>query len=98
MIKEYLSAFTPIPPGTDPLFSSDWFRVSRACEYLQLPQSTLYEIIGDPSNQIVTFTLQLRKGQKRGIRYVWRPSLDAYLNRQAIAEGVSPQAITEVAK
>ena len=64
---------------------------------MQLPQSTLYEIIEDPENQIITFSLKIRKGQKRGIRYVWRPSLDAYLKRQAIAEGIDPDAISEAA-
>jgi hypothetical protein len=97
VIKEHLSPFTPMPPGTDPLFSSDWFRVPRACEYTGLPQSILYEIMADPENQIVSFTLRLRKNQTRGIRYIWRPSLDAFLHRQAIAEGIDPEAISEPA-
>jgi hypothetical protein len=82
-------------PPPEPAFqlSSEWFRIPRACEYTQLPQSTLYEIIDNPKNEIISFSLKIRKGQKRGIRYIWRPSLDAYLNRQAIAEGVSPEAI-----
>ena len=97
LIKAHLSPLLPAPLGPDFQLSSEWFRTERACEYTQLPQSTLYEIISDPKNEIITFSLKLRKKQKRGIRYVWRPSLDAYLNRQAIKNGVSPEAITEAA-
>ena len=95
MIKGHLSPLLPAPLGPDFQLSSEWFRIPRACEYTQLPQSTIYEIIDNPANQIVTFSLKLRKTQKRGIRYIWRPSLDAYLNRQALAEGVNPEAISE---
>jgi hypothetical protein len=84
-----------MPVGTEPLFSSDWFRIPRACQYTQLPQSTLYEVIDDPENRIITFSLRLAKKQKRGIRYIWRPSLDAFLNRRAIADGVDPEVISE---
>ncbi len=85
----------PAPLGPDFQLSSEWFRIPRACEYTQLPQSTIYQIIDDPDNQIVTFTLKLRKGQRRGIRFIWRPSLDAFLNRRALEDGVDPKAITE---
>jgi len=83
----------PAPLGPDFQLSSDWFRVPRACEYSQFPQSTLYEIMDDPENQIVTFTLKLRKGQKRGIRFILRQSLDAYLNRKAREAGVNPELV-----
>jgi|SRR5271165_6883864 hypothetical protein len=97
MIKGHLSPLMPAPLGPDFQLSSEWFRIPRACEYTQLPQSTIYQIIDDPDNQIVTFTLKLRKGQRRGIRFIWRPSLDAYLNRQAVQAGVDPEAIREPA-
>ena len=95
MIKGHLSLLMPAPLGPDFQLSSEWFRIPRACEYTQLPQSTIYQIIDDPDNQIVTFTLKLRKGQSRGIRFIWRPSLDAFLNRRALEDGVDPKAITE---
>lgn len=95
MIKGHLSPLMPAPLGPDFQLSSEWFRIPRACEYTQLPQSTIYQIIDDPDNQIVTFTLKLRKGQRRGIRFIWRPSLDAFLNRRALEDGVDPKAITE---
>jgi len=86
-------AFPHFGDGSDPVFSSDWFRVPRACQYTQWPQSVLYHIIENPDNEIITFTLKLRKGQKRGMRYIWRPSLDAFLHRQAVMAGIDPEAI-----
>jgi hypothetical protein len=97
MIKGHLSPLLPAPLGPDFQLSSEWFRVPRTCEYMQLPQSTIYELLDDPKSGIISFQLKLRKGQKRGIRYIWRPSLDAYLNRRAIEDGVNPQAIMEPA-
>ncbi len=93
MVKSSLAPILPAALGPDFQLSSDWFRVPRACEYCQFPQSTLYEIMDDPENQIVTFTLKLRKGQKRGIRFILRQSLDAYLNRKAREAGVNPELV-----
>jgi len=73
--------------------SSDWLRVPRAVDYSGLPQSTLYELLSDPNCGIVSFTLQLRKGQKRGVRFILRQSLDAYLNRRAQEAGVDLEVV-----
>jgi hypothetical protein len=83
----------PVGNPLDFPLSSDWFRVPRACEYSGLPQSTLYEIMDDPDNQIITFTLKLRKGQKRGIRFILRQSLDAYLERKAREAGINRELV-----
>jgi hypothetical protein len=93
MVKSSLSPILPAPLGPDFQLSSDWFRVPRACEYSGFPQSTMYEIMEDPDNQIVTFTLKLRKGQKRGIRFILRQSLDAYLDRKAREAGVDRELV-----
>jgi hypothetical protein len=68
--------------------SSDWFRVPRAIQYSGLPQATLYAAMADPHSGIVSFNLKLRKGQKRGLKYILRQSLDAYLERKAREAGV----------
>jgi hypothetical protein len=47
----------------------------------------------DPDNQIITFTLKLRKGQKRGIRFILRQSLDAYLERKAREAGINRELV-----
>jgi hypothetical protein len=80
------------PPVTqwvpdDFLLSSDWMRVPRAVEYSGLPTSTLYEIMADPANEIVTFTMQLQKNRKRGVRFIHRVSLDRFLDRKAREAG-----------
>lgn len=44
--------------------------------------------MADPHSGIVSFNLKLRKGQKRGLKYILRQSLDAYLERKAREAGV----------
>ena len=91
-----LSATIRPPPPTEleiPL-SSDWFRVPRAIQYSGLPQATLYAAMADPSSGIVSFNLKLRKGQKRGIKFILRQSLDDYLDRKAREAGVNRELIS----
>jgi hypothetical protein len=76
-----------ITPEELPL-SADWFRVPRAISYSGLPESTLYKILDDPKSGLISFTLKLRKGQNRGIRFILRQSIDAYLNRKAREAGL----------
>jgi hypothetical protein len=84
---------TPAPLPADFLFSSDWMRIPRAVEYSGLPTSTLYELIADPKAELVTFTLQLRKGQKRGVRFIHRQSIDRFLDRKAKEAGVKSDLV-----
>jgi predicted DNA-binding transcriptional regulator AlpA len=58
---------------------------------LGLPQSTLYELIA--KGELVSFGLQLKKGRKRGVRFVHRVSIDQYLDRKACESGVNPEAL-----
>ena len=44
--------------------------------------------MADKTSGIVTFNLQFRKGQKRGLKFILRQSLDAYLSRKAREAGV----------
>ncbi len=97
MVKGHLSPLLPAPLGPDFQLSSEWFRVPRACEYMQLPASALYELMSDPANGIVSFTLKINRNRQRGRRYIWRPSLDAYMNRCALEAGVDPEAIKQPA-
>jgi hypothetical protein len=60
-------------------------RVPRAVEYSGLPTSTLYELLA--AGELVSFTLQLRTGQKRGVRFIHRKSIDDFLNRKALEAG-----------
>ena len=75
------------------MFSCDWMRMSRTSQYSGLPVGTLYAIMEDPANEITSFTLRLRKGQKRGIRFIWKPSLDPFLRREALKDGVNLETI-----
>jgi hypothetical protein len=79
----------PDEPGLEIPFSSDWFRVPRAIQYSGLSKATLYAAMADKTSGIVTFNLQLRKGQKRGLKFILRQSLDAYLERKAREAGVT---------
>jgi predicted DNA-binding transcriptional regulator AlpA len=74
----------PLPP--DFAFSSDWLRIPRAVEYSGLPKSTIYQLLSD--GELVSFSMQLRKGAKRGVRFVSRKSIDRFLNRKAEEDGV----------
>ena len=81
-----------IPPPQEELeipLSSDWLRVPRAIQYSGLPQATLYAAMADKDSGIISFNLKLRKGQKRGLKYILRQSLDAYLERKAREAGVT---------
>lgn len=73
-------------------FSSDWLRVPRAIQYSGLPQASLYAAMADKESGIISFNLKLRKGQKRGLKYILRQSLDAYLERKARESGVTKGA------
>ena len=73
--------------------TSDWLRIERASEYSQLPRTTLYEILDDPKSGLVSFSLKLRKGQKRGIRFILRQSLDRYLDRRAAEQGAHRSSV-----
>jgi hypothetical protein len=81
---------TPAPFPPDFVFSSDWMRVPRAVEYSGLPTTTLYELIA--LEEIVSFTLQLKKGRKRGVRFIHRKSIDDFLNRKAREAGITERA------
>jgi hypothetical protein len=90
---------TTVPPSPEELeipFSSDWLRVPRAIQYSGLPKATLYAAMADKTSGIISFNLQLRKGQKRGLKYILRQSLDAYLERKAREAGVSQSANREL--
>ena len=45
--------------------------------------------MADNDSGIISFNLKLRKGQKRGLKYILRQSLDAYLERKAREAGVT---------
>jgi hypothetical protein len=79
----------PEPEELDVPLSSDWLRVPRAIQYSGLPQATLYAAMADNDSGIISFNLKLRKGQKRGLKYILRQSLDAYLERKAREAGVT---------
>ena len=76
-------------------FSSDWLRVPRAIQYSGLPQATLYAAMADRDSGIISFNLKLRKGQKRGLKYILRQSLDAYLEKKARESGITPAAVSK---
>jgi hypothetical protein len=78
----------PPPEELEISFSSDWLRVPRAIQYSGLPQATLYAAMADKESGIVSFNLKLRKGQKRGIKFILRQSLDRYFERKAREVGV----------
>lgn len=44
--------------------------------------------MADKESGIISFNLKLRTGQKRGIKFILRQSLDAYLERKAREAGV----------
>ena len=82
------AALGPSPEELKIPLSSDWLRVPRAIEYSGLSQATLYAVLADKESGIISFNLKLRKGQKRGLKFILRQSLDAYLDRKAKEAGV----------
>jgi hypothetical protein len=92
-VSKISSSTLPLsPPKVEELnipLSSDWFRVPRAIEYSGMPQATLYAVLADPESGVISFNLKLRKGQARGLKYILRQSLDAYLEKKAREAGVS---------
>lgn len=58
-------------------------------QYSGLSQATLYAALADKESGIISFNLKLRRNQKRGLKYILRQSLDAYLDRKAREAGVT---------
>ena len=73
--------------------TSDWLRVHKASAYAGLPQSTIYALLDDPKSGLVSFSLKLRKGQKRGIRFILRQSIDQFLDRRAAEQGANRSSV-----